>query len=185
MATQEITMRGRTYTFTPGTDPELDGHDNTHIGTLTNSRGHHAGDVVRMDSGALLLLGGPSGISRDEERRALAALDTETSTSTETDGDLGEITFPAASAGHYMTVMAPVRLHDRIIAVAPHARYGVDYVRGVYDGLDNLSRIVRAGWASEADQIMDGIEHAACDCRTNVTTGRTNTDFCRVTSHRA
>ena len=73
---QTITLRNRVYTFVPGHDAELDGHDNHHIGELQNSRGEFAGWIFEMNSnGSRLLMGGPQGISRREERAALATLE--------------------------------------------------------------------------------------------------------------
>ena len=81
--TQAIKIAGRPYTFVAEREPEMDGHDNYTAGHLLNSRGAFAGYVTIMPATAdrterRLLLGGPSGISRDAEREGLAMIELET-----------------------------------------------------------------------------------------------------------
>ena len=70
MTTTEITIKGRTYTFT-AEGAEERGALST-IGSLFNSRGQFAGFVV-SHNGRLNLIGGPK-VSLAEERKGLAVL---------------------------------------------------------------------------------------------------------------
>lgn len=116
--TQRITMAGRTYTFVPECEPEMDGHDNATIGHLLNSRGAFAGYVVEMTSGPRtgrrLLMGGPSGISRDAEREGLAQIVTETSERTrdQVRADWARIARQAVSYSDGLTTTERSTLHE-------------------------------------------------------------------------
>lgn len=76
MSTQRITMAGRPYTFVA--EPGMPGVATYTEGHLLNSRHRFAGYVVVVSrTGERLLIGGPSGISRDAERAGLAQIETE------------------------------------------------------------------------------------------------------------
>lgn len=74
-ATQQVTLKGRTYTYVPETSPETP-HAPT-VGELSNSRGRFAGYVAINASGQRFVLAGPDRLSYldADDRAALMALD--------------------------------------------------------------------------------------------------------------
>jgi len=73
MTATEITIKGRTYTFT--TEGAEEGSAIRTIGSLYNSRGQFAGLVTQLKStGTLALIGGPKGVSVTDERKGLSVL---------------------------------------------------------------------------------------------------------------
>ena len=72
---QQVRLKGRDYTFTPGVDP---GSPHAPIvGELTNTRGEFAGFVAINASGKRFVLAGPKRLDYPDEddRAALAAID--------------------------------------------------------------------------------------------------------------
>lgn len=116
--TQRITMAGRTYAFRAERQTDMDGHDNITIGYLMNSHGAFAGYVVEMTSGPSagrrMLMGGPSGISRDAEREGLAQIVTETSERTrdQVRADWARIARHAVHTADGLTMTETTTLHE-------------------------------------------------------------------------